>query len=75
MLEIDNVTTASKFDVRDLWAKKPLLSAQPEGFQVLVPAHDLGIYRLSEPGGAASSVLKSDDDSIMPGVSIVEFAI
>ena len=48
MLEMGSVTAVSKFDVRDLQAKKSLLSARAGGFEVLVQGHDIGIYRLSQ---------------------------
>ena len=47
MLEMSTVTAASTFDVRDLWAKKPVFRAQKAGFEVTVPSHDIMIYRLT----------------------------
>jgi alpha-galactosidase len=47
MLGVSGVSAASKFDVRDLWAKKVLERAQAGGFQANVPSHDIAIYRLA----------------------------
>ena len=42
-------TSALEFDVRDLWAKKTLMTAQKGGFRATVPSHDIAIFRLSKP--------------------------
>lgn len=47
-LGIDNVTNATQFAVRDLWAKKTIFEAKASGFVTEVPSHDLAVYRLSE---------------------------
>ena len=48
MLEVSSVTSATAFDVRDLWAKKQLHEAQTAGFTVAVGPHDIQIFRLSK---------------------------
>lgn len=49
MLEIPSVTSATVFDVRDLWAKKLVHKAQAGGFIASVGPHDIQIFRLSKP--------------------------
>jgi len=49
MLEVPSVTAQTEFDVRDLWAKKTLMTAQKGGFRATVPSHDIAIFRLSKP--------------------------
>ena len=46
-LGIPSVTLATKFDVRDTWAKKTIFTAKLGGFQANVGPHDIQIYRLS----------------------------
>ena len=50
MLGAPNVTAASRFDVRDLWAGKLILRGQAGGLNATVPAHDIAIYRLVPAG-------------------------
>ena len=50
MLGAANVTAASRFDVRDLWAGKLILRGQAGGLNATVPAHDIAIYRLVPAG-------------------------
>lgn len=46
MLGVGGVTTATRFDVRDLWAGRVLLRGQAGGFVANVSRHDIAIYRL-----------------------------
>lgn len=49
MLEVDGVTAATKFDVRDVWDQKSAGKAVVGGFSATVGKHDIAIFRLSKP--------------------------
>ena len=46
MLELSNVSAASRFDVRDLWGRSVLLRGRAGGFVASVPPHDIAMFRL-----------------------------